>query len=225
MIFRRRACWWRAMPRAGSRAFAGAGWCGREKPAFSHFMGARLWKSGGQACMPCASACCARNRRACLFFRQGLARPSACLQQRLNVWLWAGFRRRCALKAAADFAMGLIAAKPVKPCDGGLFWALNLLSKKEQIAPGAQPRPACGFRAHGRALSRFFGPFVPGGAAHKRAWPIIAGFCADGRRRLLARCLPCCRFCCFSAPRIFRPLSGFFLLFFAFQKWPNTSFP
>ena len=159
----------RGQPGIGWRwmALDGVGWCGREKPAFSHFMGARLWKSGGKACMPCASACCARHRRACLFFRQGLARPSARLQQRLNVWPWAGFRKRCALKAAADFAMGLIAAKPVKPCDGGFFGALNLLSKKEPIALGAPPRPACGFRAHGQALSRFSGPFVPGGAAQK----------------------------------------------------------
>ena len=31
-------------------------------------------------------------------------------------------------------AMGLIAAKPVKPCDGGVFEALNLLLKTEQNA-------------------------------------------------------------------------------------------
>ena len=30
------------------------------------------------------------------------------------------------------FAMGLIAAKPVKPCDGGVFEAFNLLSKRER---------------------------------------------------------------------------------------------
>ena len=30
-----------------------------------------------------------------------------------------------------DFATALIAAKPLKPCDGGVFWASNLLSKKE----------------------------------------------------------------------------------------------
>ena len=42
--------------------------------------------------------------------------------------------------------MGLIAAKPVKPCDGGVFWGLNLLLKTEREAParvepdsGAQP--------------------------------------------------------------------------------------
>ena len=32
----------------------------------------------------------------------------------------------------ASFATGLIAAKPVKPCDGGVFGALDLLSKPEQ---------------------------------------------------------------------------------------------
>ena len=42
--------------------------------------------------------------------------------------------------------MGLIATKPVKPCDGGVFWGLNLLLETEQKAParvesdsGAQP--------------------------------------------------------------------------------------
>ena len=33
------------------------------------------------------------------------------------------------------FAPALIAAKPVKPCDGAVFWALNLLLKKERKAP------------------------------------------------------------------------------------------
>ena len=34
-------------------------------------------------------------------------------------------------KTIVHFAMGLIAAKPVKPCDGGVFGPLNLLLKKE----------------------------------------------------------------------------------------------
>ena len=34
-------------------------------------------------------------------------------------------------KAIADFAIDLIAAKPVKPCDGGVFGAFYLLSKRE----------------------------------------------------------------------------------------------
>ena len=38
-------------------------------------------------------------------------------------------------KAAARFAMGLIAARPVKPCDGGVFGALNLLLKTKRSAP------------------------------------------------------------------------------------------
>ena len=49
-------------------------------------------------------------------------------------------------QAFAHSAMGLIAAKPVKPCDGGVFWGLNLLLKTEREAParvepdwGAQP--------------------------------------------------------------------------------------
>ena len=36
-----------------------------------------------------------------------------------------------ALKTIVHFATSLIAAKPVKPCDGGVFGALNLLLKKE----------------------------------------------------------------------------------------------
>ena len=31
--------------------------------------------------------------------------------------------------------MNSVAAKPVKPCDGGVFWVLNLLLKKERAAP------------------------------------------------------------------------------------------
>ena len=45
---------------------------------------------------------------------------------------------------AAFFALNLIAAKPVKPCDGGVFGALDLLSEKEQNTPGsarAKPLP------------------------------------------------------------------------------------
>ena len=39
------------------------------------------------------------------------------------------------------FATALIAAKPVKPCDGGVFGALNLLLKKERNTPNrAAPR-------------------------------------------------------------------------------------
>ena len=34
-------------------------------------------------------------------------------------------------KSAAVFATDSVAAKPVKPCDGGVFQGLNLLSKKE----------------------------------------------------------------------------------------------
>ena len=40
-------------------------------------------------------------------------------------------RSRPHMKTRADFAIGLIAAKPVKPCDGGVFGALNSLSKTE----------------------------------------------------------------------------------------------
>ena len=43
------------------------------------------------------------------------------------------------LQTTADFAPDLIAAKPVKPCDRGVFGALNLLLKKEQILMLAAP--------------------------------------------------------------------------------------
>ena len=39
------------------------------------------------------------------------------------------------LQAFADFATGLIAAKPVKPCDGAVFGAFYLLLKKERNTP------------------------------------------------------------------------------------------
>ena len=38
-------------------------------------------------------------------------------------------------KTPPDFAPDSIATKPVKPCDGAVFGALNLLPKKEQKAP------------------------------------------------------------------------------------------
>ena len=64
-------------------------------------------------------------------------------------------------KAPPDFAMGLIAAKPVKPCDGGVFGPLNLLLKKERRAPGLR-FGACGQGGkrllkpvRGWAMSRF----------------------------------------------------------------------
>ena len=62
-----------------------------------------------------------------------------------KVWPAAGFEAGCeagfrkaarALQVIVRFATDLIAAKPVKPCDGGVFGALNLLSEKEQGAPG-----------------------------------------------------------------------------------------
>ena len=41
--------------------------------------------------------------------------------------------------------MGLIAAKPVKPCDGGVLGALNLLLKKERRARNPRRRSGrCG---------------------------------------------------------------------------------
>ena len=45
---------------------------------------------------------------------------------------WAGFPLPAAPRnPSPDFATALIAAKPEKPCDGGVFGALNSLSKKE----------------------------------------------------------------------------------------------
>ena len=45
------------------------------------------------------------------------------------------FHARSRPKSSASFAPFLIAAKPEKPCDGGVFRPLNLLSKKEWNTP------------------------------------------------------------------------------------------
>ena len=45
----------------------------------------------------------------------------------------------------AGFATGLIAAKPQKPCDGGVFGAFYLLLKKERLATGAAGAAAKSF--------------------------------------------------------------------------------
>ena len=45
----------------------------------------------------------------------------------------------------AGFATGLIAAKPVKPCDGGVFGAFYLLLKKERLVTGAAGAAAKSF--------------------------------------------------------------------------------
>ena len=64
------------------------------------------------------------------------------------------------LKNAANFAMGLIAAKPEKPCDRGVFGALNLLSKKKrnQQRPcrrgSNKSRFAIGLRPHPKRAPR-----------------------------------------------------------------------
>ena len=63
---------------------------------------------------------------------------------------WAAAR---ALETGIDFAPDLVAAKPVKPCDGGVFGALDLLLKMKQNA----------FCAKGCAR------FSPGGLADKAA--------------------------------------------------------
>ena len=46
------------------------------------------------------------------------------------------------LKAIAGFALDLIAAKPVKPCDGGVFGAFYLLSKAGQNAAESNRKQA-----------------------------------------------------------------------------------
>ena len=54
----------------------------------------------------------------------------------------AAFERPHAARTAIGFfAPGLIAAKPVKPCDGGIFEALNLLLFLKQ-RPAVMPLPA-----------------------------------------------------------------------------------
>ena len=60
---------------------------------------------------------------------------------------------RLAPESAAFFAPCLIAAKPVKPCDGGVFGAFYLLLKTERNTLGGD----CAFHATGRALNRLWG--------------------------------------------------------------------
>ena len=57
----------------------------------------------------------------------------------------AGSRPRPPQATIADFAPALIATKPVKPCDGGVFWALNSLLISERIRGKTgwiRPRPS-----------------------------------------------------------------------------------
>ena len=83
------------------------------------------------------SPCRVRKRLAiglCGFGKRAGARPPAIPPARLPVRpsFWR-FRHAQPSRPARGrfFAPSLIAAKPVKPCDGGVFWGLNSLSKKE----------------------------------------------------------------------------------------------
>ena len=51
----------------------------------------------------------------------------------------AGFRRRPRSERRADFAMGLIAAKSLKPCDRGVFWGLEFALKKRAACAWSAP--------------------------------------------------------------------------------------
>ena len=75
------------------------------------------------------------------------------------------------------FATALIAAKPVKPCDGGVFEAFYLLSKKE-----------CNAAGRGRCLAGGFAPLIGFGAGFQKGGgsPTIRACC-------LPSCLPCLR--------------------------------
>ena len=71
------------------------------------------------------------------------------------------------------FAIALIAAKPVKPCDGGVFGGLNLLLKKEQHAPGqgrGRMRPAILFFFMNQAPRRN----QETSAMNHAIWPLLA---------------------------------------------------
>ena len=83
------------------------------------------------------SPCRVRKRLAiglCGFGKRAGARPPAIAPARLPVRpsFWR-FRHAQPPRPARGrfFAPSLIAEKPVKPCDGGVFWGLNSLSKKE----------------------------------------------------------------------------------------------
>ena len=60
----------------------------------------------------------------------------------------------------ADFAIGLIATKPVKPCDEGIFRTLNLLSKTEQDVCQIEAAPDLCMSVRRWLLNRFRGPSV-----------------------------------------------------------------
>ena len=51
-------------------------------------------------------------------------------------------RHRTAPQAGGYFAIDSVAPRPVKPCDGGVFGALDLLLKTECKAPGPKPMPS-----------------------------------------------------------------------------------
>ena len=84
--------------------------------------------------------------------------------------------RRESRRFEAFFAPDLIAAKPVKPCDGGVFGALNSLLKKEQNRAG---RPELAFAGAANV--------VPGGPFRFPGSPVFAACGRVLKRRLACR--------------------------------------
>ena len=86
------------------------------------------------------------------------------------VWLCCGLHH-CAGLQAVIFAIALIAAKPVKPCDGGVFWAFDLLLKKERKAlVPVSGRAGVPFAAQARTGLR---ACLKSGSSCKRPFPLL----------------------------------------------------
>ena len=136
-----------------------------------------------RACLACALALCTPNGR--IAWIGNAAQSANSPNQAQPTWRNQAARKdrpHPAFAAArtpqayADFATGLIAAKPEKPCDGGVFGAFYSLLKKERKQADTPALPFTGprLRAHGQPsigpLPGFHGPAAVAdlGAAARR---------------------------------------------------------
>ena len=89
----------------------------------------------------------------------------------LQLFSWLSPQPPAPLRGIAGFAMDLIAAKPVKPCDGGVFGGFDLLLKKEQKAlVPVSGRAGAPFAAQARAGLR---ACLKSGSICKRPFPLL----------------------------------------------------
>ena len=94
--------------------------------------------------------------------------------QRLSVIRQPVFATARAERSFVDFAPVLIAAKPLKPCDGAVFGALDLLLKMKQNATGA---------GQARGVAERVGALRPDVACRFRDWP-LTGFRSHSHRAI-----------------------------------------